>query len=98
MAPNNDEQANFIRIQEALVALGEKRGLAKDAKAHHSLDVEEFNLRKDLRESLGRIQGGQQGVGTTFLAFSPALDISVLRQVYPTRHNGFVYFYRGLPA
>lgn len=82
MAPNNDEQANFIRIQEALVAVGDKRGLAKDAKSQHGLDVEEFNFREELRESLGRIQGGQQGVGTTFLAFSPAVDISVLRQVY----------------
>lgn len=84
MAPNNDEQGTFTRIQEALVALGEKRGLTIDEKAQHSLDVEEFNLREELRESLGRIQGGQQGVGTTFLAFSPALDISVLRQVYYT--------------
>lgn len=84
MAPSNDEQATFTRIQEALVALGERRVLAKDEKAQHRLNEDEFNLRKELRESLGRIQGGHQGVGTTFLAFSPALDISVLRQVHYT--------------
>ena len=73
-------------IQNALIALEEKRGLAKDTRAQSKFEKEGNNLREKLRESLGRLQGGQQDVGTTFLAFSPALDISVLRQVYITRH------------
>ena len=67
-----------------MIALEEKRGLAKDKKTQLRLEIEGNQLRDRLRVSLGKLQDGRQDGGTTFLAFSPALDISVLRQVHST--------------